>query len=220
MLFILNRKMIFAAIIFPLQFTLSASQAFTQTNYYGASGCTGQPTYMTSVQGTSCLAAQQQPQCMALQDSVYRSSKTQCSQSEPLNLDGIVQWYVAYYTYQQSSSCEGNPSQISVMVADAACHPAYMQGGQIKSYFLVNCNGDRPIYKTCSDRSCNNCTQSVSSSQCQNAGASVSTVAKCLKNGKVVGGGPGSFDDSSATGLQISSVAVTFSLIYMTHYAF
>jgi hypothetical protein len=59
--------------------------------------------------------------CNAFEDTqftAYSSQKTVCS-SEPLNLTGIVQLFVSSSLWSTSGSCQGDPTSVEAVMADA-----------------------------------------------------------------------------------------------------
>ena len=201
-------------------FTLAFSQQYTQYNMHSEGQCSGQPIYMISNQNGACqIQGTPKSQCNAVGDpnSIYQSQKTICS-SDPLNLSGIVQWYVSKSSWMTSGKCEGNPFQVEAMVADALCHPAQSKDGVITSYFSVNCNGGRPIYKSCKDAGCSDCTDNQESGECEMMGAGSSRLVQCIKPSTNIKGIYNGDDDEShdqkllVSGVTLASVGAAMFL--------
>lgn len=187
---------------------------YTQTNYITSENCQGQPIFMASMQNGICsIQGTSASQCTALgSGSAYNSMLQRCS-STPLNMTGIVQNYVAFYTFTSSNTCEGDPAQVEAWVADANCHPTSVdvKTGSATQWTLVNCNGGRPIRKTCSDSGCSNCQETQYNAGCNSMGSASAILAQCV-NGKTGGGtgngkGNGFYGDATNDAGKISAVS-------------
>ena len=176
---------------------------YTQYNTYAEGSCRGQPITMVSALGGQCLIqGTAASSCAEYTGAVFRSQNTICTQ-DPLDLKGIVQLYVARYSWVGSDSCSGDPSSVVADVGDAGCHPVSGFKGTVTEWTSVSCNGERPIYKSCSDSSCTKCTETQYSGNCEVQGAGASTKAICIwpmKKG-VTAGGVGNDDSDSSAGV-------------------
>ena len=173
-----------------------ASQKFTQYNSYSLDQCRGQPITMYSMSTGLCqIPGTQSNTCTSYPNSLtFSSQKTICT-DQPLDLTGIVQVYVAKYSWTGSSKCEGSPSSVEATVGDAGCHPMSADAGAVKQWMSVNCNGGKPIIKTCRDAGCSSCEQYQYTGQCDSLGAGASVQALCYWPSRN-GGGTTRFDDS------------------------
>lgn len=172
----------------PNQIFAQQDILYTQYNNYGSARCTGQPTTIYTSQSGQCQIQSdvfQRTQCNEFPGSaVYQSQQRSCS-SNPIDTTGLVQWYVARYRWTDSSTCATAPFSVEAVVGDAMCHPfSSDESGVVKQYMLVNCNGGRPIFKTCKDAGCSDCTVAEYTGECDTIGAGASTQAVCLKPGQ------------------------------------
>jgi hypothetical protein len=87
--------------------------------------------------------------------------------------------------------------------------------------FSVNCNGDRPIYSTCSDSACEKCTESqYEGNICVSQGAGASKMFKCHypagfnqnKAGGGLGGMKGVIEENAAPVHYVSTTVVLVAL--------
>lgn len=134
-----------------------------------------------------------------------------------MNVTGIVQLYVASYSWTTSNTCSENPTSVEAVMADANCHPASSEGGAVTQWISVNCNGGRPIYKTCSDSRCSKCEVSQNTGNCESLGASASKKVMCLypPGWNKDKGGIDTEEASSASRFGISLPAVMVGLIVL-----
>jgi hypothetical protein len=96
-------------------------------------------------------------------------------------MTGVVQLFVGSFTFTSSGSCEGDATSVDAAVADALCHPITRTDGSTTQWRLVNCNGGKPFYKTCSDSACKkNCQQTQFDGTCQSMGAGSSKLVQCI----------------------------------------
>jgi hypothetical protein len=160
---------------------LSQTYNYTQYIYYSDDKCMSQPTTMIATQVGQCaIAGTPANQCNEFPGSKpYSSIRTVCSNSA-LDLKGINQVYVARYNWMTSETCQGNPTVVEATVADSQCYASSATDGIVNEWGSVNCNGGKPIYKTCSDAACNNCQESQYTGKCDIAGASASAQAMCI----------------------------------------
>lgn len=198
------------------------------TMKYPETSCVGNPSVITS-QMTQCTVASQGKKCDTadiLSSAVFQSVSTQCS-SDPINLEGNSQLYVSKLVYTTSTDCTGPVFSAEIVVADATCHPySSDRNGVVNQYISVNCNGNKPIYTTCSDSDCSkNCQTIKYDNQCQLTGASTSLSVKCQYpsnwNSMNQGGGNGGFFDSSSSELSTNLLKVLLNvsaLFYLVNY--
>jgi len=116
--------------------------------------------------------------CIPATGSSYAWYSTSCSEN-PIDFGASVRGYLVKSSYVGSSTCEGQPLQAMAVAADATCHS--VPGTTPPQWFKANCNGGSPIWDTCSDASCSNCTTTrYVSDQCQLSGAGASESVKCF----------------------------------------
>ena len=109
------------------------------------------------------------------------------------------------------------------MAGDAECHPL---GGDTKSYFFANCNGAKPIFKYCQDSGCNNCTETIYTTECNLLGASASLKVQCLRANSRVnadcsssGYGSDDEDDSAASLFTMATAGVLSAAAFISSFA-
>ncbi|KAI3630220.1 hypothetical protein MIR68_011655 [Amoeboaphelidium protococcarum] len=187
---------------------------YSQSNFYENNGkCAGQPTVISSSLYGQCQIPTLNGQSNVGTSScteysgIYQSIKTSCN-TAPLNLTGIVQLYVAKYSWTSSDKCAGNPEQVEMVVGDANCHPySTGSGGAITQWRLVNCNGGRPIYQVCQDAGCSKCDTVTYTSDCQSTSAASSLQLLCVYPDKANSPNGNKFlDDSAASGVSANVV--------------
>jgi hypothetical protein len=161
------------------------STRYTQYNSHPFGKCSGQPVTMSASKYGACeLTTTADSTCTEV-TGIYQSQKVTCSDS-PLNLNGIVQDFVARYSYTDTEKCSTDPSSVDAVVADAGCHPSSATKGVTTQWISANCNGGNPYFRTCIDAACTSCTEDKSvSGECTSRGASASTAVFCVKGGKL-----------------------------------
>jgi hypothetical protein len=114
--------------------------------------------------------------------SLYVASEVSCS-SEPVNFFAQSHRdYVVKSLFTNSEDCTGTPLTQYVVAGDYACHPNPQVGREANNaYFQVSCNGQMPIWNSCTDTGCTNCTAITATSPCMIGGAGTSNGYHCFK---------------------------------------
>lgn len=165
---------------------------YTQVSSFQQDMCASQPLAIVSQLGGGCtIPGTPMSSCTSFGGvtDVYASQRTLCS-SKPLDMSGVVQLFVAEYSWTNNSACSGNPQSVIAYMADALCKPIPRGGGPNSYGFInVNCNGGRPIYMYCKDPSCSDCVQHQYSGKCEISGAMASSQHVCVRPSGGSGGG-------------------------------
>ncbi len=172
------------------------SMTYGQTAYYDDTAtisCAGSPIVIQSI-GNGCNSAVQantnSETCSPYVGNLveYSMMKVSCSR-DPLVLTGSKRNYVTYTTYASSASCDGPPLTVLAVASDSLCHLNPVNGGgtitadtgDFSSYIQVNCNGNQPIWRSCSDDKCTKCQEKAYSNvPCQLTSAGASVKVECV----------------------------------------
>lgn len=162
-------------------------------DYTSTNTCTGSPILVSYVRDT-CIGRQFEITnnstgggTMTCQSALtdYSWEQTSCNPNSN-NID-ISNWsrnYVVKELFTYSSTCEDNVAQAFAVAADDICHPMTMEMASTQhtqAYVKVNCNANSPIWNTCWDNKCLNCTvETFGGSPCKLMGAAASNKIRCI----------------------------------------
>lgn len=114
----------------------------------------------------------------------YNYEEMSCSKENSISFDRWKRNYVVKELYMESGTCQGKVSQAYAIAADNTCHP--VPHGTEWKWTMVNCNGGNPIWKTCEDKRCMNCTtEAYGGEPCTLKAAMASDKVRCVTQAQV-----------------------------------
>ena len=141
-------------------------------------GCHSDPIIFISSK-SGCLPTHS---CKETTNAPYPASVVSCS-DKPITFVNSTRDYAIKSIFTGSEDCTGLPYTQYVVAADYACHPNPQFGHEAnQAYFQVSCNGGfLPVWNSCFDKDCRNCTAISATSACMLGGAGTSNGYQCIK---------------------------------------